>query len=232
MKSLFEQEEKNILLMGSLVLIIIALLSVLISMVTKSKDKPSAERTTTITTTKTTKEMTTIKINKAIKLNVNDAFDNVIKGKENVITKDEELNITDFLNIGDKENKPTIEYTNVDLDDDGVEEVVFKSTTNENTTWSILHYEKENVYGYKNLEENDITAVTTNGLMVVVESDDDYKYYKISFDGLSYKKEIKASLKVEGTKKTYKVNGTKATEEEFDEFEGTIGGYVIFSKVN
>ena len=64
------------------------------------------------------------------------------------------------------------------------------------------------------------------------KSDDDYNYYKLSFDGLSYKKVIEASLKVDGTKKNYKVNGTKVTEEEFDEFEGTIGGYVLFSKAN
>ena len=230
MKSLLEQEEKNILLMASLVLIIIALLSVLISTVTKSKDKTSAERTTTITTTKSTKKMTTIIINKAIKLNVNDAYDNVIKGKDNVITKNEELNITDFLNLGDKENRPMIEYTNVDLDDDGVEEVIFKSTTNEKTTLSLLHYEKENVYGYKDLDG--ITKITINGLILSVKSDDDYNYYKLSFDGLSYKKVIEASLKVDGTKKNYKVNGTKVTEEEFDEFEGTIGGYVLFSKAN
>lgn len=138
----------------------------------------------------------------------------VMNNEKKFTTEDKkETFLKDFI-IVENETAKVDKYAFVDMDNDGIEELVIL-TTSDYGAYIVLHYENEVVYGYK-IGIRSLESLKKDGTFIASSGATSNEYQTMSFDKNKYKT---TSFAVYDTvNKVYKVNGKKVSKEAAKEY--------------
>lgn len=141
----------------------------------------------------------------------------VMNSKEKFISEDnKEVFLKDFK-IVENETAKVDKYTFVDMDEDGIEELVIY-TTSDYGAYVILHYEGGKVYGYM-IGVRSLENLKTDGSFMGSSGANSNEYSRMTFNKNSYT--INTEAVYDTTNQIYKINGTNVSEEKAKEYAET-----------
>lgn len=139
----------------------------------------------------------------------------VMNSKQKFI--DEENKEVYFKNFEIVENQTAKvkEYAFVDMDQDGIEELVIY-TTSDYGAYIVLHYENNKVYGYM-IGVRSLENLKTDGSFMASSGANSVEYLRMTFNKNNYK--VNTEAVYDATDKTYKINNKDVSEKEIKEYE-------------
>ena len=139
---------------------------------------------------------------------------NVMNNKQKFIDENKkEVYLKDFK-IVENQTAKVDKYAFVDLDKDGVEELVIY-TTSDYGAYVILHYENEKVYGYM-IEVRSLENLKADGSFMGSNGANSTEYLRMKFNKNSYTIETEAVY--DGNEKVYKINNANVSEKEIKDY--------------
>ena len=169
-----------------------------------------SEKNNTNNITNTTTDTTS----NSSKTDTNQLLLDVMNNEEKFINKDnKEVYLKDFK-IVEEQTAKVDKYAFVDMDKDGIEELVIY-TTSDYGAYVILHYENNKVYGYM-IGVRSLENLKTDGSFMGSSGANSNEYSRMTFNKNSYS--IKTEAVYDGTDKIYKINNEKVSEKEIKEY--------------
>lgn len=169
-----------------------------------------SEKNNTNNITNTTTDTTS----NSSKTDTNQLLLDVMNNEEKFINKDnKEVYLKDFK-IVEEQTAKVDKYAFVDMDKDGIEELVIY-TTSDYGAYVILHYENSKVYGYM-VGVRSLENLKTDGSFMGSSGANSNEYSRMTFNKNSYS--IKTEAVYDGTDKIYKINNEKVSEKEIKEY--------------
>lgn len=148
------------------------------------------------------------------KTDTNQLLLDVMNNEEKFINKDnKEVYLKDFK-IVEEQTAKVDKYAFVDMDKDGIEELVIY-TTSDYGAYVILHYENSKVYGYM-VGVRSLENLKTDGSFIGSSGANSNEYLRMTFNKNSYNLETEAVY--DGTNKDYKINNANVSEKEIKEY--------------
>lgn len=148
------------------------------------------------------------KVNNDIYVNMEELYDELKDNKRKIITDSGEYSLIEYLSLeNDGSLKDNYQYSFVDFDSDGIQEILFYY----NYGYVIVHYENENLYGYNNLGMSNIKIDGT----FEGRTDDGYgAIISLTFDKTKYNKKILSYDYFDN----YFIYGKKVSNVEYNEY--------------
>lgn len=169
-----------------------------------------SEKNNTNNITNTTTDTTS----NSSKTDTNQLLLDVMNNEEKFINKDnKEVYLKDFK-IVEEQTAKVDKYAFVDMDKDGIEELVIY-TTSDYGAYVILHYENSKVYGYM-VGVRSLENLKTDGSFIGSSGANSNEYLRMTFNKNSYNLETEAVY--DGTNKDYKINNANVSEKEIKEY--------------
>ena len=169
-----------------------------------------SEKNNTNNITNTTTDTTS----NSSKTDTNQLLLDVMNNEEKFINKDnKEVYLKDFK-IVEEQTAKVDKYAFVDMDKDGIEELVIY-TTSDYGAYVILHYENNKVYGYM-IGVRSLENLKTDGSFMGSSGANSNEYSRMTFNKNSYNLETEAVY--DGTNKDYKINNANVSEKEIKEY--------------
>ena len=146
--------------------------------------------------------------------NTKELLMNVMNNKQKFIDKDnQEVFLKDFK-IVENQTAEVDKYAFVDLDKDGIEELVIY-TTSDYGAYIILHYEDSKVYGYM-IGVRSLENLKTDGSFMGSSGANSNEYLRMTFNKNSYA--IITEAVYDTTNQVYKVGNNNVSEKEIKEY--------------
>lgn len=139
---------------------------------------------------------------------------NVMNSKQQFITEDNTKVFFKDFKIVENQTAKVDKYAFVDLDKDGVDELVIY-TTSDYGAYVILHIEDNNVYGYK-INVRALENLKVDGSFMGSNSANSSEYLRISFNKNSYTLTTEAVY--DGTNQIYKIDNSTVSKAEIDKY--------------
>lgn len=127
----------------------------------------------------------------------------VMNNKQKLINEDNKEVLLKEFKIVENQTAKVDKYAFVDLDGDGVQELVIY-TTSDYGAYVILHYENSKVYGYM-IEVRSLENLKADGSFMGSSGANSNEYLRMTFNKNSYSTKTEAVY--DGTNKIYKING-------------------------
>lgn len=105
-------------------------------------------------------------------------------------------------------------YAFVDMDDDGIDELIIY-TTSDYGAYVILHYENQEVYGYM-IGVRSLENLKSDGTFIGSNGADSHEYLRMEFNKNEYSIETEAVY--DKIDKIYKINDTDVSEKEIKDY--------------
>lgn len=138
----------------------------------------------------------------------------VMNSKEKFIDEDKnEVYFKDFK-IVEAQTAEVYEYTFVDMDKDGTEELVVL-TTSDYGAYVILHFENNKAYGYM-IGFRSLENLKTDGSFIGSNGADSNEYLRMTFNKNSYS--IIKEAVYDGLENVYKINDNDVSQKEIEEY--------------
>lgn len=139
---------------------------------------------------------------------------NVINNKQKFLDENnKEVFLKDFKVI-DNQNAEVDKYAFIDMDKDGIEELIIY-TTSDNGTYVMFHYENSKVYGYR-LGTLSLENLKTDGTFMENNGDNYVEYLRMTFNKNSYF--IKKEAVYDKKNKDYEIDNTSVSKEDIEEY--------------
>ena len=151
-----------------------------------------------------------------------EAYKAVLQNKMTFYSTDDRknYNLNEFDYWSEQSNLPlkVVCFAVVDMDDDGIPEVVLELTSGFDGAFEILHYEDGRVYGF-NHSYRGMTGLTADGIYEGSSGAADNGFYKASITKDTYQEEaLGYSESGADGSVSYYIGKSKVTEKQYDEF--------------
>lgn len=139
---------------------------------------------------------------------------NVMNNKQKFINEDNKETYLKDLEIVENQKAEVDKYAFVDMDKDGIEELVIY-TTSDYGAYIILHYENDKVYGFM-IGVRSLENLKNDGSFMRSSGANSNEYSRMAFNKNSYS--IKKEAVYDVTNKVYEIDNTGVSEKEIKEY--------------
>lgn len=159
-------------------------------------------------------ENTSVETSNQKEVDVKQLLMDVMENKKKLIDEEKQEIYLKELKIVENQTAEVEKYAYVDMDNDGVEELVIY-TTSDYGAYVILHYENEKVYGYK-IGVRSLENLKKDGSFMGSSGANSTEYLRMSFDKNTYT--LKTEAIYDSTNKEYEINDETVTKKEIEKY--------------